>query len=1203
MHSLKAGIAVLMALVAVVPASAEPYPRVSATDGSVISRRSGEEVRFVEVAEWRGVEVNQNLLAGDTLRTNANGSLAILFADDTQMRMGRNTTLVVRKIDGGSNSEVELTSGVIWARARRGGSGLVVHTPAAAAAIRGTDWTLRVEGDQTTLTVLEGSVELSNAQGSVTVNQGEGAVANIGRAPSKYTLVNLEEREQLLLYGELRSTFGTMPASGMDGPRTRAERARILAVPEAARTQADWLALAEASLSVDGRSAARNALSHLRRPLPGPPEARAKLVEAMIAGQEMRYREAERLFSKALPDLPPDRRATAAYGRWFAGALVDPDRKTAPPPEGAFPNDPAAVLARTTALAHVGGTAAAINLLKRAEKQFPNDARLPAMRAGLAFELDRRDEVREALDRASMLDPDDPVFLLNRARFRATVSSDLDGALADLRRAVAVAPGDDAAWNELGIVYHDRNAPVEANAAYRQAIALNPENAALHANYARFLMDNDQVQAAKQQIDIAERLDPTSYAVLAAKGRYLLRIGKPAEGEQVLLQATAVNPTYSDALIGEAIASYQLGSGVEAYQALDNADRFDPDNPSIPLIRSGIALDQYRADDAIIDAREALRRRMERGGYYSGYDANRQTSSFLGITLENLGLDDWGRYYADRGADPFIATTYLDEADSGRLSPFVGEPANGIQHVQPGGTDFSAQIQGLLLDPLILASEQKRNSIERRAFFEPTLGAGLLWDSGNAGWTSDILLQGTNYAGIPVSYYLQGVLTRPESERDNDANDVSLANVQVGLKPSLTDSVVFFANTLDIDRTFPGQTFAPTPNDERTWRSDVIGGGWSHTIADRSVMQGFAVSSRTRTDSQVDLVDAVGPFRIEQEDDTDTVAFGLSHLLGVGPLTFRYGAEAVSTRSDLSSRYTDLITNVPFFESSASEENWAGRTYVDATYEVSKNLQFQGGVYANWFEEDPFVDGWGRVDPRIGVAWSPLEKHWLRAYFRQETQIGSNYTLSPISTVGLTPLELPLVLTGQSQTSAVRWDAEWTERLFTAVEYQHQRFEGINLEIPDLLGTFDTFSGELDRIHLSANYWVGGGLGIFGSFTWNGSEDTTPFIGLGENIPLVPDYVGRIGFTYVHPSRIQTTVAQTFVGPRVGAQGFGARGERLIVDLDSFASTDAGISWKSPSGQLELGLLAQNIFDNDIEMALGIPAPGRTFLATAKARF
>ncbi len=1198
-NRLRTGAVALAMALAATPVLAEPYPRVSTAVGSVIARKSGEEVRFVDLPPWRPVEVSQDLLPGDTLRTNASGTLAILFSDSTQMRMGRNTTLVVRRIETDADSEVELQGGSIWARARRGGNGLIVNTAAAAAAIRGTDWTLRVDGDRTTLTVLEGSVTLSNPQGSVVVNPGEGAVAAIGQAPNKYTLVDLQEREQILLYGELRDVFSSLPASTLGGPAMRGEHARVLALSEAVRTDADWLSLAETALTIDGRQKARDALSRLRRPLAPPLEARARLVEAMIAGQETRYREAERLFAQAIPALPADRRATAAYGRWFAAALADPAANITPPADPV--SDPTAALAHATLVAHVDGTAAAIDVLRQAERRFPDDARLPAMRASLAFALDRRDEVREALERARLLDPDDPTYLLMSARFRAAVSSDLDGALADLRQAVRVAPGDDVAWNELGIVYHDRNAPIEANDAYATAITLNPENAALHANYARFLMDNDQLAAAKRQIDMAEKLDATSYAVLAAKGRYLLRMGKTEEGEQVLLQASAVNPTYGDALIGEAIASYQLGSETGAAQALDNADRFDPDTPSIPLIRSGIALDQYRADEAIVEAREALRRRMDRGGFYTGYDANRQASSFLGVTLENLGLDDWGRYYADRGADPFMATTYLDEASNGRLSPFVGEPLNGVQHVQGGSSNRSAELQGLLLDPLAIASEQKRNSIERRSFLEAAIAGGLGWGGGDPGWNGNGSIQGTSYAGLPVSYYLQGEISRPNNARDNDTLDFEGGIFQLGLRPTLADSVVVFADRIDVDRGYPGQTWFPTPFDGDNQQRTTLGAGWSHVIGDRNVLQMLAVAEDSRADVELFTTDEYGPYRVDQQDRTRNATFGISHLLGIGDVTIRYGAEAIAYRTDFSSRSTDLLTGLIFDPIDYADRAWGGRTYADAIWEVSNDLKFQGGLAGNWTGGTDLP--WGPVDLRLGAAWAPVDGQWLRAYARQDTQLSSSYTLAPVTTVGLSPLELPLTMYGQSQTAAIRWDAEWSERLFTAVEYQHQRFDGVSLEVPGLLGTYDTVSGNLDRLHLSANYWIGGGSGLFGSLTLNKSRDTTPSTGFDQDIPLVPDYIGRIGLTYVHPSRIQTTVAQTFVGARVGGQGFDAEGQRLSVDLEPYTTTDAAMTWKSESGGLELGLLVQNIFDTDIEMAYGIPAPGRTVFTTIKARF
>ncbi len=124
-----------------------------------------------------------------------------------------------RSSDAGT-TDLTLQAGTIWARAARGGSGVDVKTPAAVAAIRGTDWSLTVDGSgKTGLVVLEGVVELKNAQGSVTVRQGEGAVASIGQAPTKFVLVNSNDREQMLFYLTLRDAFNWLPASPARGPR------------------------------------------------------------------------------------------------------------------------------------------------------------------------------------------------------------------------------------------------------------------------------------------------------------------------------------------------------------------------------------------------------------------------------------------------------------------------------------------------------------------------------------------------------------------------------------------------------------------------------------------------------------------------------------------------------------------------------------------------------------------------------------------------------------------------------------------------------------------------------------------------------------------------------------------------------------------------------------------------------------------------
>lgn len=1187
------------------PVRAEIYPRIAAAEGTVVARKTGEEAQFVDAPAWRPVDVSQDLLAGDTLRTNETGNLTIRFADKSLVRMGRNTIMLVKKISSDSDSVLSLKEGSIWARAARGGSQVQVDTPAATAAIRGTDWTLTVSGSRTTLTVLEGTVELSNGQGAVLVGQGEGATVTIGQAPRKYTLVNLKEREQILLYRELRDVFTALSPSGMDGTRSRAQRRRVLALEPAARSAEDWLTLAETSLGIAGREEARAALSHLKRPLGGSREARARLVEAMLAGQEMHYAKAAELFAAALPALPHDRRATAAYGLWFARSLAEPTRAFPPPDRAAYADDPAAALARAEAVAHLQGQAEAIEVLAEAEKRFPRDARLPAARAALAFELDRRDEVKEALARTRALDPDDPSHLLTSAQFRTTVSSDVDGALADLQHAVAIAPGESAIWNEIGLVQSERNAIVEADRAHRKAIALNPENPVVRANYARFLMDNDQVVAAKRQIDVGEALDPNSYAVLAAKGRYLLRIGKTAEGEKVLLDASAVNPTYGDALIGLAIATYQQNATEETMQALDNADRFDPLNPSISLIRSGIAIDQYRADEAIIQAREALRRRQLRGGYYTGYDVNRQASSYLGVALDNLGMEEWGQYYADRSYDPFKSSSYADEVDQGRLSPFVTPNISGLDRYTVGASTFSSQLQGWMMDPLALASEYRRNPLERRSFFEGALTGSFLGEGRRPGWASELTLQGTSYAGLPISYAIEGVASHPRSDRENDADDSQSGVIKLGIRPTLQDNVVLFGNKFESVEGFPGPVTDPTPFDWSRFSAQTLGGGWSHTIEERNVLQLFAAGDETDSRQMVRAPNDFGVLEDHDQRSHDTsLVGGFSHLYGIGPVTLRYGAEA----AHLDSRSSDTPTHAKWGyqtekTSRFSADYFATRTYLDATWEVTRDLLLQGGVYRVRFDGD--AAKWGPLDFRLGGAWSPFDGHWLRAYHRQDTNFLSAYTLSPISNVGLSPLELPLYFDGQTRTTAVRWDAEWSDRFFTAVEYQHQKFNGLAASYEDMVLGVQTEAGTIDRLNLSANYWIGGGFGTFASLTLNESRDTKGFWA-GNDVPLVPDYVAQVGLKYVHPSRITATLVQNLVGRRVGAQDYRRAGGDVVptvAELDKYTTTDAAITWTSPSGSLAVNLALTNIFDQHVEAAYAVPAPGRTIWASLTARY
>src|SRR5918993_2380888 len=329
-----------------------PMPRQAPVAGAIVAAKGGEEMRFVREDLWRAAQLQQSVVGGDTLRTNEIGNLAILFADQTQIRVGRNSTLTVNGIAGGQagNTQLNLQAGNIWARAARGGSGVDVKTPAAVAAIRGTDWSLSVEGGRTSLIVLEGVVELTNPQGSVTVRQGEGAVASIGQAPTKFVITNSNDREQMLFYMSLRETFSSLSTTPLTGPVLRAERARIKAIAPQARSIDDWLTLAEIAPSYDGRAVAAQALAEARsRRMSAAQRARADMVEAALLGSQHRWSEAATLFARAERGLDPKRRVLASYGRYISQSLADPNRiYTEPKAPG---NDPFAALAHAYVVA------------------------------------------------------------------------------------------------------------------------------------------------------------------------------------------------------------------------------------------------------------------------------------------------------------------------------------------------------------------------------------------------------------------------------------------------------------------------------------------------------------------------------------------------------------------------------------------------------------------------------------------------------------------------------------------------------------------------------------------------------------------------------------------------------------------------------------------------------------------------------------
>ncbi|THK39396.1 tetratricopeptide repeat protein [Ensifer sp. MPMI2T] len=1187
------------------PTLAEPITRPAPAAGSVIARKSGEEVRFVDVSNWRVVDLAQDLLPGDVLRTNAVGALAVLFSDHTQIRLGRNTALRVKQI-GAGDSNLELQSGTIWARAERGGEGLKIDTPAATAAIRGTDWTLTVGADgKTSLVVLEGVVELSNAYGSVTVKQGEGAVAAIGSAPTKIVIITPKDREQMLFHLSLRNAFVWMPATPLSVPQMRRERARIEAEPEASRTTEDWLALAEIYLSLNGRQKAQAALSEAtRRGLSGSQAARADLIRALIAGSSNQYQEAAGLFSKAERGLDPSRRTIAAYGGYFARGLANPDRVEEPPrnASGRY-----AGMAQAWTAGFREDIPAAIEVIKRAEQKYPDDPTLPAARAQLAMLLDDRDELRDGVERALAIDPNDPTALEARAHYRYHIENDLEGALADLNKALETAPGSSSIWNSLGLVHGVRGDNRAAEAAFKQAIALDPLDPVAHANLAGQYLDETRMAEAKRELDAALAVDPSFDIALVVRGRYHLQNGDVDKAVEDLLAGSTANPAYSNAQLLLAAAHYEKGDRVPAAQALDNADRLDPNDPVVATVRTAIAIDAYDADAAIRNAQEAMRRTRALGGDTAALGANQEEGSTLNDAFRLQGLDAWGQFYGDAVFDPFNGASYVDQAVRGSVNPFFNTfdfAANAITNsVNP--TSFSALIQGLLIEPHMLASRERTVNLLRSPFFEVELGGGITANEDQVGWIGEAAVRGYTVSPFPISIFGTLQWEEPRDTIDRDAGPaidretrVIGGNGYLTATPSPDDRIVAFLNIADTDDSqnifdeFDPNFFVNTDRLKDIESSSLISGvAWSHTFGYRNVANAaFFFSDREIIDtSRSVLSDVAFPDlgRIRNEQSETSYIGALNHLYGEGDLTWRYGIEAGKIDTDLR---TDIsILSVPLPPQVESSNQAVAKAYVDGLYEITPDLKVEGAVFARYIED--VNDDNIRLEPKLGIAWAPVEGHWLRAAIQREGYNFGAATLAPVGIVGLQPNQFLIGTDGYADTLALRWDAQWNDWLFTAVDYQHQEIRNGSIDIPFSATDFGFDKGRVDRVALTANFALGHGLGLSATVARTESDDLST--GSRGDLPFLPENSGQVALTWVNTANIKTTVAANYVGERTDG----------TTTLDDFWTLDASLQWEPFDKRIEVELAGFNLLDEEFEVRDGLPGWGPTVKGTVKVRF
>jgi len=166
--------------------------KVVSVQGVVQARRAGE-------TEWAPVNFNDTYCPGDIIRVLELSRAAIVLPNEATLRLDQNTTITFAGPEKEQTLLLKLLSGAAHFLSRIPRT-LKVATPFVNGAVEGTEFLVRVEQEQTLLSVFEGQVAASNEAGSLLLASGQAAVALKGQAPVLHVVVRPRDAVQWALY-------------------------------------------------------------------------------------------------------------------------------------------------------------------------------------------------------------------------------------------------------------------------------------------------------------------------------------------------------------------------------------------------------------------------------------------------------------------------------------------------------------------------------------------------------------------------------------------------------------------------------------------------------------------------------------------------------------------------------------------------------------------------------------------------------------------------------------------------------------------------------------------------------------------------------------------------------------------------------------------------------------------------------------------
>ncbi|MBI4612590.1 MAG: tetratricopeptide repeat protein [Planctomycetes bacterium] len=193
------------------------------------------------------------------------------------------------------------------------------------------------------------------------------------------------------------------------------------------------------------------------------------------------------------------------------------------------------------------------------------------------------------LTRAIELDPGLGSAYLNRGAVRKAMG-DLEGAIADYTRAAEIGPARAAIYLNRGAALAARGDSRRAIEDYDRAIEIDPGYAAAYTNRGNARANLGDAAGALEDFGRAIELDPGLSIAYVNRGAIRAEAGDLDGAIEDFTVAIEIDPRSSSAHANRGLARQEKGDLAGALEDLDRAIELDPRNPNFPFNR-GIALE------------------------------------------------------------------------------------------------------------------------------------------------------------------------------------------------------------------------------------------------------------------------------------------------------------------------------------------------------------------------------------------------------------------------------------------------------------------------------------------------------------------------------------------------------------------------------------------------------------------------------------